>query len=99
MLRNAKHDQFTKTGSGQPQEKLRARDAFSAGCKVSDVQSTVDLATAWGAANVLTEGACDPRDPTCTGLFLSFSFIYVCPEPVLVTGCFPYVCPEPVLVK
>ena len=36
------------------------------GCKVTDVQNTIDLATSWGAANVFTEGACDPTDPACT---------------------------------
>ena len=38
------------------------------GCKVTDVQNTIDLANSWGAANVFTEGACDPTDPACTGV-------------------------------
>ena len=32
------------------------------------MQNTIDLANSWGAANVFTEGACDPTDPACTGV-------------------------------
>ena len=35
---------------------------------MTDVQNTIDLANSWGAANVFTEGACDPTDPACTGV-------------------------------